>query len=176
MKWAAFKIAEEIFDLTHLHPCTIQYEREGEKDKPAEKYTVDVIFGLHCFTREPRAGESYDANLIYPDSYEMRLFDHRRYEFSKLLLDIVHNFDKKKPKHNGARRNFFTVVVVSKDGEQVEYDIFFKVKKIKKARLEMIIESAFVRDPSYESTRPMGKPISFWIILHNTMNNKPIRS
>jgi hypothetical protein len=40
----------------------------------------------------------------------------------------------------------------------------------------MLVETAFVRDPEYGSTRPAGKPIRFWIILHNTLNDIRIRA
>jgi hypothetical protein len=58
----------------------------------------------------------------------------------------------------------------------IEYDIFFKVKKLGKGRLEMIVETAFVRDPAHAASRPSGKPIRFWIILHNTLHGLKIRS
>ena len=40
----------------------------------------------------------------------------------------------------------------------------------------MIVETAFVRDLDHDSLRPDGKPIRFWIILHNTLNNIKIRA
>ena len=43
-------------------------------------------------------------------------------------------------------------------------------------RLEMIVETAFVRDAGYGSTRPDGKPVRFWIILHNTRHGLMIRT
>jgi hypothetical protein len=68
------------------------------------------------------------------------------------------------------------VETIAENGAHVEYDIFFKVKKKSKGRLEMIVETAFVRDPGYDSTRPQGKPVRFWIILHNTLNGIRIRT
>ena len=111
---------------------------------------------------------------MYSDGYESRAFDFRRYELSKLLPEIIQTLPDRKPYHNKNRRNFFTVEVVAENASTVEYDIFFKVKKKAKGQLEMIIETAFVRDPGHDSTRPDGKPIRFWIILHNTLNNKKI--
>ena len=37
-------------------------------------------------------------------------------------------------------------------------------------------ESAYVRDPSYKTSRPAGKPIRFWVILHNSLNGLAIRT
>jgi len=137
----------------------------------AEVYKVETIFTSHCFTRQPQNTESYDKNLLYSDGYESRLFDFRRYELSKQLPEILRTMPGRKPYHNNNRRNFFTVEVMAENGSLVEYDIFFKLRKAARGRLEMIVETAFVRDPEYDSIRPAGKPIRFWIILHNTLNN-----
>lgn len=176
MKWQPFKYDGKTYDLTHLHPCTFKFERPAEGNKAAEVYTVDVVFTLHCFSREPKEAETYDASLIYPDSYEKRIFDFRRYELSKLLPDIIQALPTRKPRHNNNRRNFFSVEVIRENSTTVEYDIFFKMKKVSKGRLEMLVETAFVRDPDYDSTRPDGRPIRFWIILHNTLHNIKIRN
>ena len=177
MKWRPFQHDGTTYDLTHLHPCTYRFERPAEGDKPAETYTVETIFTSHCFTRGPKDGEVYDKQLVYTgDDYEVRLFDFRRYELSKRLPEIIQALPTKKPYHNRNRRNFFTVEVLTDDGQTIEYDIFFKVKKLGKGKLELIVETAFVRDPGYQSSRPSGKPIRFWIILHNTMHGIKIRT
>lgn len=176
MKWKAFQYDGKTYDLTHLHPRTFRYERPAEGNKPAEVYKVDTLFTSHCFTREPKKEEIYDIEQVYPDDYENRLFDFRRYELSKQLPEIIQSLPTGKPRHNNNRRNFFSVEIITENGVTVEYDIFFKVKKVTKGRLEMIVETAFVRDLDYDSLRPEGKPIRFWIILHNTLNNIKIRA
>ena len=176
MKWKAFQHGGKAYDLTHLHPRTFRFERPAEGTRPAEVYKVDTIFTSHCFTRQPKKAESYDKNLLYSDGYENRLFDFRRYELSKQLPEILQSMPARKPYHNSNRRNFFTVEVLAESGNLVEYDIFFKLRKTARGRLEMIVETAFVRDPEYNSIRPAGKPIRFWIILHNTLNNIRIRA
>jgi len=176
MKWLPFRYDGKAYDLAHLHPCTLEYQRPSEGNKAAEVYRVEVTYTLHCFSRDLKPKEVCDDDLMYSDGYESRVFDFRRYELSKLLPGIIQALPDKKPYHNKNRRNFFTVEVTTENESAIEYDIFFKVKKKAKGRLEMIIETAFVRDPGYDSTRPDGKPIRFWIILHNTMNNKAIRT
>jgi len=172
MKWLPFKQGEKAYDL--LHPCTLEYKRPGEGNKAAEAYKVEVTYTLHCFSRGLKPGETCDDDLMYSDGHEIRVFDFRRYELSKFLPAIIQTLPDRKPYHNKNRRNFFTVEVVTENESTIEYDIFFKVRKKAKSRLEMIVETAFVRDPGYDSTRPDGKPIRFWIILYNTMNNKKI--
>jgi hypothetical protein len=165
-------------DLTHLDPCTLYFDRPPMQGKPSESYKVDTLYTSHCFTRSPKHGEVYGKDLIHPDLYELRLYDIRRYELSKNLPAIIQSLPTRKPRQNSSsqRSNFFTVESVLENGSTVEYEIFFKVRKIGKGSLQMIIETAFVRDPEFESSRPTGRPISFWIILHNTMNNIRIRT
>ena len=175
-KWRAFECEGITYDLTHLHPCTFRFERPADKGKPAEVYTIDTIFTSHCFTRGAEETGAYDKKLVYAhDAYELRLFDVRRYELSKRLPEIIQGLPLRKPRQNSKRQSFFTVELITEDGATCEYDVFFKVEKLGKGQLRMIVETAFVRDPSYKSTRPSGKPIRFWIILYNTMNNIPIR-
>jgi hypothetical protein len=174
--WPSFKHAGTVYDLTHLHPRTLRFELPAEGKNPAKRYDVIVLFGLHCFTRGLRSGEVVNPTSVYPDSYETRIFDVNRYEHSLRLLEVIQSLPSKKPHHNGSRGNFFVAEITAKDGQTVEYDIFFKVKKVAQGQLELFVESAFVRDPEYNSTRPNGKPVRFWVILHNTLNGKKIRA
>jgi hypothetical protein len=176
VKWSVFAHDGKTYDLSHLNSGTLRFERPAEGSKAAEVYTVEVIFTLHCFTREPRPDERRDESLMYSDGHERRLFDYRRYELSKQLPGIIQTLPDRKPYQNANRRNFFSVETIAENGARAEYDIFFKVKKKSKGRLELIVETAFVRDPGYDSTRPHGRPVRFWIILHNTLNGIKIRT
>jgi hypothetical protein len=51
-----------VYDLTHLHPKTVTFEQAAKGDQPARKYTVNVEFGLHCFTRGTEEGD--DPNVF----------------------------------------------------------------------------------------------------------------
>lgn len=176
MQWKAFERDGMIYNLAHLHPRRFRFERPAVNGKPGEAYTVDVLFTSHCFTHEPKTTEAYDRTHIYPDHYENRLFDLGRYEMSKRLPEFIQALPTRKPRHNGSRGNYFSVEIFTENGATIEYDIFFKVKKTARGRLEMIVETAFIRDPAYHSVRPNGKPISFWIILHHTLNQIKIRT
>jgi hypothetical protein len=67
------------------------------------------------------------------------------------------------------------VELTEDSGERIEYDIYFRLVKLGKQRLELTVETAFDRRPENRKNRPVGKPIRFWIILHNTLCEKPIR-
>jgi hypothetical protein len=174
VQWKDFVYQGRSYDLSHLDPFEIQFERPAQARKPAVGFRVDVFFSLHCFSRR-LDDEPYDCNLIYPNVSELRLFDAYRHELSKRLPDIVRNLPTLQIRQTG-HGNYICVDVIAEDGKRIEYDVFFKVKKVARGRLELRIESAYVRDPSYKTSRPSGKPIRFWVILHNTLNGLAIRT
>jgi hypothetical protein len=176
VQWNTFEHDGITYDLSHLHLRTFRFERPAEGTRPAEVYTVHTSFTSHCFTRAIAAEEAYDERLLFadPDEKAPRLFDVNRYELSKQLPAIIQRLPLCKPRHNGGREKYFTVVIADQNGNEVEYDVFFKLRKEAK-RLVMIIESAFVRDLNHTSTRPDGRPVSFWIILHHTRNGIKIQ-
>jgi hypothetical protein len=175
MQWSAFQHGQKTFDLTHLHPCAMEFERAAEHEKPAVIFKMDVTFSLHCFSRRLPESGPYDKRLEYSDPSETRLFDFDRYELSKRLPEIVRDLPQRKCRHTG-HGNYFSVEIIRENGTTVEYDIFFKVTKPAKSRLALHIQSAYVRDANFNSCRPSGKPIRFLVILHNTLNKIPIKS
>jgi hypothetical protein len=169
--WTPFTHADTVYDLGHLHPCELMYEQPRQGEKPAITYIVDVTFSLHCFTRSlPKEG-AYDRSLVYRSSLEERLFDTARYEYSKRLPGIIRTLNQRKCMKTG-HGNFFTVEVITDDGNAVDYDVFFTAEKSsKRGRITLFIQSAFVRE---KKKLPTGKPIRFAIILYNTLNKRPI--
>jgi hypothetical protein len=173
MKWQPFLHQNVAYDLSHLHPRSIIYEQPAEDGKPAIQYPVEVSFSLHCFTRGIEESERPDRTLLYSDSRETRVFDFQRYELSKQLTDIVQDLARRKC-YNTGKGNFFTVVVTGDQGQEVEYDIFFEASRSPKKGLVLFVQSAYLRDAQHGS-KPRAKPIRFYVILYNTLNNKPIK-
>lgn len=132
MQWNNFEYEGEVFDLSHLHPRTLQFERPAQGDKPAVIFTVDVIFSLHCFTHE-LSSCAYDWKLTYSDTRETRLFDFERYELSKRLPEIIESLTQRKCFHTGYG-NFVTVEVVREDRTSVNYHVFFTASKSDRKR------------------------------------------
>jgi hypothetical protein len=130
------------------------------------------MFGLHCFTRGlPRGAQQPNPALLYADSREKREFDFQRYELSKRLPAIVETLPRRKCFHT-ERGNFFCIDLVDDQGKHIEYDIFFAASRSSKGGLNLFVQSAYVRDTS---NRPHKKPIGFFVILFNTLNNRPIK-
>ena len=175
MQWKLFQLDGQSYDLAHLHPFEAMYEQPAQKGLPARRYIVDVVFGLHCFTRGSDEDQAVDAKMLYADAREIRVFDFDRYELSKLLPGILRGLGQRRCFHTG-RGNFFSIEIVRRDGRVVEYDIFFAVSRSsRKGRINLFVQSGYIRDKTHASNRPATKPISLYVILFNTLNNKPIK-
>jgi hypothetical protein len=60
-------------------------------------------------------------------------------------------------------------------GSPVEYEIYFTASKSPKAGIvNLYVQSAYARDALHHGNRPHMKPISFAVILYNTLNKIPI--
>jgi hypothetical protein len=175
MNWRPFEYHGQLFDLSHIHPFEYVFERPATEQSLAERFRVSVRFSSHCFTRKPELEEAVDPELIYPYDTERRLFDPSRFLLSYHLPELIRNLSSKRVRQNFGRHKFFTVELVDDAGVRIEYDIFFRLVKVGKGMLELIVETAFDRRPENRKNRPAGKPIRFWIILHNTLHGKPIR-
>jgi hypothetical protein len=176
MQWKSFQFCGKVYDLAHLHPRSLIYWQPAKGNAPARVYMVDVMFGLHCFTRGRDQDVTHENALLYGDDRETRVFDFVRYELSKRLPEIIEGLAQRKCYHTG-KGNFFSVEIVREDGEVIEYDIFFAASRSSaKGRINLFVQSAYVRDANYASNRPDRKPIGFYVILFNTLNNKPIKA
>ena len=175
MQWKPFQFRREVYELAHLNPRSVTYEQPAKGHAPARTYRVDVIFGLHCFTRGRRSGEPQEVDLNYGDDREIRIFDYVRYELSKRLPEIVEGLPQRKCYHTG-KGNFFSIEIVREDGKIIEYDIFFVASRSStRGRINLFVQSAYARDDKHASNRPARKPIGFYVILFNTLNDKPIK-
>jgi hypothetical protein len=175
MKWRPFACGADTFDLCHLHPKSITYVQDAKGKNPARTYAVEVRYSMHCFTRSIKAGEKVDPALCYGDHREVRAFDVPRWELSHYLPGIVEGLAQRRCFHTG-RGNFFTVELIDKGGNRVEYEVFFNAYRHPgKPNLLLFIQSAYVRDWAH-SNRPHMKSIGFPVILYNVLNGKEIRT
>jgi hypothetical protein len=176
MQWTPFQFCGKVYDLAHLHPRSVTYEQPSKGNAPARVYRVDVIFGLHCFTRGRGQNVPYEKSLLYKDDREIRVFDFLRYELSKRLPEIIEGLAQRKCYHTG-KGNFFSIEIVRENGEVLEYDFFFVASRSsRKGKINLFVQSAYLRDANYASNRPERRPIGFFVILFNTLNNKPIQT
>lgn len=174
--WTTFAHGDIIYDLSHLRTYTTKFARPAQSNKTPEFYGVNISFSHHCFTqRLPAKGGIYDPTLRFDVDGEQRIFDVRRWRLSRNLPTIVESLPTRKCMQTG-RSNYFTVSVIDEDGASVDYEVFFRAWKPGKGRISLHVESAYVREESYGTSRPKGLRIGFFVILHNTLNELPIHA
>lgn len=163
--WKVFRFQEKEFSLEHLHPRIWLYEQAATDTKPAIPYRVRVIFSLHCFTV---MRDETKPDLDYSDDRETRTFCFDRYEWSKLLNEIIDTLGEGYVYHTG-RQNFLRV----RSASGVDYEVFFTLMKSseKGIDLQLYVQSAYLRT---RGNTPKAGKIRFSVIAHNTKANKPI--
>lgn len=169
MQWRPFAHQGKNYDLSHLWPQNRVFIQPAKDNKPERRYCVEIEFGLHCFTRGFKDGETPDKALLYSSASETRVFDFERYELSKLLPQIVEQLPADKCSHTG-HGNFFCIEVVDNAGNRASYYVFFESSRVAGGGLRLFVQSAYIRADSLKA-----KPISFFVILFNTQNNRPIK-
>lgn len=176
MQRSGFTCDGETYELAHLEPFEWVFNAPAAKKRLARSYNIQVIFGLHTFTRGPIKDEDLDSSpLLYEENGEKRLFDLERYELSKSLADIIRELGERRCYHTN-HDSFFTIELIGEDGEKREYEVYFKVSRAtRKGWLNLYVKSAYVRDPSYESSQPKKRKIGFQVITYNVLNRRPIR-
>jgi hypothetical protein len=172
--WRPIEIDGVHYHLTHLHPITVVYTQPPKKDHPERTYTVDVIFGLHCFTKGINNGSAVDPRLCYSDARETRIFDLNRFELSKRLPELVAKLHATKCYHTN-HGNFFTIEIIENGGEKQQYEVYFTLSRsAKKGHLTLWVQSAYIRDREHQ-TKNKKKSIGLFVLLFNTQNNRPIK-
>ncbi|HTH75110.1 MAG TPA: hypothetical protein VL635_11955 [Trinickia sp.] len=175
IEWAAFTYAGVRYDLSHLHPRRLTFTQPPSDCRPERTYAVQLIYSLHCFTRSAEHGEPIDAALLYGDSRETRVFCERRYRMSKALPRIVDDLGRRPCYHTG-KGNFFVVELIDDLGAKREYEVYFTASRAsERGVLNLFIQSAYVRDREHRRNRPKKKPVRLYVILHNTLTNRPLK-
>ena len=173
--WHPFRIGDKCFDLGHLHPYCIQYVQAAGQNKPERRYQVQVIFGLHCFTRSPKPDERFSREWCYSDSRETRTFCLQRYELSKRLPEIINDLSRQRCYHT-QKGNFFVVEILDTANEPRQYEVYFKASRPRlRGMLNLFVQSAYVRDKNVRHPSLL-KSVRLFVILHNTLIGKTIKA
>lgn len=173
-QWQPFHHAGQTYDLSHLDPKLYVFVQDAKDDLPEQRYEVQVIYSLHCFTHAAASGEDSTGPLAYSDIRETRIFDFPRYAHSHGLQAILEQLSKTKCFHTN-RGTFFTVKQVSSAGVSEDYEVYFKASKSSvQGRINLYVQSAYVRD-RFHDNKPIKKKINFFVILHNTLNSLVIK-
>lgn len=156
LKWNPAVVDGTSYDLSHLHPMTFPLAMAAKGALPAQNFTINVAFGLHCFTAEktPDTPEALD----YGDAREIRSFDLGRYELSKSLPEIIQSLPQRRC-YEAKLNNYMTVEMTGDQG-LVHYQVYFKVTKTGAPNtLRLFVQSAYAKNTPKQVQRQ--KPCLF---------------
>jgi hypothetical protein len=148
------KTTGNTYDISHLEKHAVEYIQPAQGEKPEIRYSVEVSYSNHCYTKSVWGGA--------------RMFDLDRYEQSKFLPKIMSELMSRECHHTG-RTNFVTFDI----DEHRTYEVYFEVFK-KDGKLYIRVQSAYIRDAAFLSSRPARARIRFHVILFNVYHEKPI--
>lgn len=141
--WAPFSYKGLIYDLSHLNEITVEV-----KDSSCATRKIAVTFADHCFTRDRKSDEEREKLLDYPGcSRDDGIFCFRRYEFSKLLPEMIPDVVKGDV-WNVQDDRCACVPTIDQNGQCVLYGIIFSLEKVKglPVKLHMRVRSAYPLD------------------------------
>jgi hypothetical protein len=173
MNWRAFKLQDQVYDLSHLDEFSYDLIVPAKEKKPQQIYRLNVTFSIHCFTRSARNGEAIEPFMAYSDSRETRIFDLDRYQQSKRLRGIVTTLANQKCYHD-KHGNYYVFEVEDKAGTKSYYAVFFTMSKAgKKTGLNLYVTTAHLRrQPPYAKS---VKPVRFNVLVHNIWTGKGVK-
>ncbi|WP_312266244.1 hypothetical protein [Neisseria sp.] len=181
--FSKFKYKDTVYDLTHLKPLTCEYiQSPNEKGQSEKRYRCIIEFSTHCFTKGPNTRKNetladFDPALHYITEKETRIFCFDRYYVSHQLPEILREIDKRHCFFTSADDKFLTVSLIGKDGKEIDYEIYFSLRRAKEKKYDVhiFINSAYIRDKNYGGVQPSRKKVSLFVLLHNTLMNKKIK-
>ena len=136
------------YDLSHLAPFRFKYYLDDEfylenYDLKARDFVIGVEFSEHCFTINP------DATGVYGD-YEgqTRTFNPELYEASKLLPNLIANFEEQLKNFGTVRLTNFFYCLIEHQQNQVPYIIYFEVMRSDEEAedVKLIVRDAFLNE------------------------------
>nr|VFJ54339.1 MAG: hypothetical protein BECKFW1821A_GA0114235_104713 [Candidatus Kentron sp. FW] len=176
MKWRAFTYQGKTYDLSHLDPFIWSYAAIANGERPGYSYKFQVRFSLHCFTREPSPEQRITKDLLYRGPKETRVFCFERYELSCRLPAIICTLEHREC-YRTPRGNLFVIEPIVREEKEEEYEVYFQIPKTTisgrgKKRLNLIVQSAYLRREGYGTTQPRKELVSLNEIARKKLRRK----
>jgi hypothetical protein len=146
-------VASVRYGLSHLVASFFTLAIRASGKFVATTATVHVEYRSHCVSIGPSALDPLDFG---PCGMGRRILDHRhaarafcadRYRWSLRLPAIVAQLGERRCYFTG-HSNWVVIEDVTDRGEPVEYEVFFRLRRMGASALRLVIESAYVRDAS----------------------------
>jgi len=158
MKWIGYlrqgfiDVAGTRYDLTHMRGPSFELDIAATARYPALKLRIEVEFTSHCVSFGPKGDETLDFDAL---GHDRRILDHRevarafcfeRYRWSLSLPDLVRTLDGHYCNFTG-QGNWLVIRTTNDLGQEVDYEIYFRLRRYGGNTLRMVVESAYVRLP-----------------------------
>ena len=131
-------IKGNLYSLGHLEPFIFSLATDEAV------YSVEVSFGLHCFTEALNG--SHTSDLLYTHQGERRAFSVERYELSKSLPDLIRSLGNRTV-YWSERSDFFVLRDVTSNNGKRPHLVFFSAIRSAKERVDvrLSVNSAYFK-------------------------------
>lgn len=123
----------------------------------ANTYTIETIFGCHCFTEEVKTHHTPD--WLYHHRGERRAFSIERYDLSKSLPQLVIALGGKSVYYTKGANYFFMRAVPGLVGPYVVFFDTFKSTKKPDVDVILNIQSAYCKPKMAARAAPVAFPV-----------------
>lgn len=173
------------YDLSHLLATCVEITIDENGGFPARTIIMHVEYLSHCVNFGARSRDvplDFEAlghsRRMMDHQHEARAFCFDRYRWSRQLPAVISSLNDEIC-HFGKHANWLVVRVIDDVGEEVEYSIYFRMRKGDAAgTLRMVIESAYVRGAEKASPGTPKKRknrMRFKTIAAKTLRGEAIR-
>jgi hypothetical protein len=160
----------ERLSLSHLHPFRFDTSLEPEPGKAARLVSIYVGFSSHVFTCD--AENANAASELYSDNRETRAFDEERYAWSFRLKGTVTELGNRKCYF--ARQDHFVTFEPHHLEAELEYRVFFTMRRRDSSSLDLIVQSAYVAKKDLSRHGLGKKPIRFCVIATKVLAGRAV--
>lgn len=158
MKWIRYlqqgfiEVAGNRYDLTHMRGPTFELAIAATPRYPALTLHIEVVFTSHCVSFGPKDNEVLDFDTL---GHDRLILDHRdvprafcfdRYRWSLSLPELIRTLDGHHCHFTGYG-NWLVIRAIDDQGHEVDYEIYFQLRRHGEDTLRMVVESAYVRAP-----------------------------
>ena len=189
VQWVSFlrqgyiDVASVRYGLSHLVASVFTLVIPASERFAASTAFVHVEYTSHCVSvgQAAQGGLEMDA-----DGMNCGILDHRnvarkfcadRYRWSLRLPAIVAQLGEKRCFFTG-HSNWLVIEDFTDRGEPVEYEVFFRLRRLGANALRLVIESAYVRDPSRGSAgipRNRRSVVRFRVMAAKILRGESVR-
>lgn len=158
MRWIQYlqqgfiEVESQRYDLMHMHGPVLELAIAATPRYRALMLRIQVEFTSHCVSFGPKAGQALDFDVLGQDR---RILDHRnvarafcfdRYRWSLSLPDLIRTIERHDCNFTG-QGNWLVIRAIDDQGREVDYEIYFRLRRLGEHTLRMVVDSAYVRAP-----------------------------